>query len=83
MKTFILRSSSTQLIGYSQSLSFFFFFQPHVGFQFPNQESNLGPLHWKFGVLTMDRQGSPCAVFPNGPFERSPPYCVLLAHKTT
>ena len=65
------------------NLCLFFFFWPHMGFQFPNQESNLGPLHWKFGVLTMDRQGSPCAVFLNGPFERSPPHCVLLSHKTT
>ena len=31
----------------------------HVGSQFPDQGSNLCPLHWKADSLPLDRQGSP------------------------
>ena len=35
----------------------------HVGSQFPDQGSNLGPLHWKADFLPLDHQGSPFADF--------------------
>ena len=34
----------------------------HVGSQFPDQGSNLCPLHWKGGVLTTGGQGNPCVL---------------------
>ena len=33
------------------TLAFFFLAAEHVGFWFPNQGSNLLPLHWERGVL--------------------------------
>ena len=31
----------------------------HAGSSSPDQESNLGPLHWKLEILATDHQGSP------------------------
>ena len=38
---------------------FFFFWPQHVGSQFPNQELNPSPLHWKHGVLSTGPPGKP------------------------
>ena len=39
--------------------SLFFFWPGHVGFQFPNQGSNLWPLHGSMKSKPLDCQGSP------------------------
>ena len=48
-----------------QSHDFFFSFltAQHVGSQFPNQGSNLQPLHWNCGVLTIGSPGKSLTIF--------------------
>ena len=46
---------------------FFFFYHitaQHVGSEFPDQESNLCPLHWKHGVLTTGPSGKSQPLYP-------------------
>ena len=45
------------------SLLCFGFLERHAGFQLPDQQSNLRPLHWKAKSSALESQGSPYYIF--------------------